>query len=82
MKDGLLAHMKKAKIDYLNVINIHDLTADIVDPLRIGQLAEHDFLVQESAAVKHLEGPNPTLLQRDNKLVYAGNPLSAKTPSS
>lgn len=82
MKDGLLGHMKKAKVDYLNVINIHDLTADIVDPLRIGQLAEYDFLVQQSPTVKSVPGPQPSLMQREGSLVYVGKPPDDQIRSS
>lgn len=72
MRLGLLGYFKKFNIDYLNVINVHDLTMDICCPLRIGQMTTYDFLMQESPAVKSVEGTHPAIMIKEEGLVYCG----------
>ena len=38
-KDGLLDHMNKAHVKYLNIVNLSDLAMNYCDPVRVGQLA-------------------------------------------
>lgn len=74
MRLGLLGYFKKFQIEYLNVVNVHDLTMDFANPLRIGQMLQHDFIAQESPAVKSVAGEFPALMEKDGQLVYCGRP--------
>jgi len=71
MKDGLLAHMKKAKVDFLNVINISDVALNICDPAMVGLLAtKHDIIAQVSPRVADMIPTSPSILAKDSHLVY------------
>jgi hypothetical protein len=72
MRLGLLGYFKKFNIEYLNVINVHDLTMDVVSPLRIGQMTSYDFLMQQSPAVKSVAGRHPVVMVKDDCLAYCG----------